>query len=345
LVAIRLVVRLAIIAASLAWAGFVVTHTIADPTRGERIAGAVLADDEARAEVVAPIAGAIIASNGLPPELNSFVTAEVDRVLRDPAGAQAFIDPFAGSWSRMLGEDDPRPTQFDLAPLIDVLVATTPGLDAAALPTDRLVVPAVPLPRSDVPGIGPARRAIAAATAPLALLALAGLMVGLVSGERRWAMRRFGLWAVLAGVAWVAIPAAVTWAARRWASGADAVIAVAVEEGISGLQPAAIALVLAGLATYAGSFLIPSTIGRSAAPPVPARIPAAPPRPRDVTSTLPTTARIPVTGPTSPPATARTAAMPTSGRHDDRPTDRRPATPTADGEPADGGDPLWDFYS
>lgn len=302
----------------------------------------MLADPDARAEVVAPISSAIVTSNGLPPDTQPFVTAQVDRVLRDPAGARAFIDPFAGSWARMLGEDDPRPTEFDLAPLVDVLVATTPGLDAAGLPTDRFVVPAVPLPRSDVPGVGAARRTIAATTIPLAILALAGLLVGLVSAERRWVLRRFGLWAVLAGAAWVAFPPMITWAARRWATGADAVIAVAVEEGVAGLRPTAVTLVLIGLATYAGSFLIPTPIERpQPAPrqqPAPAarRVPAAPAR----AATSPTT-RTPSVPTASPAAPTPTAVMPTA----DTPSVRRPAAASSADDPADGRDPLWDYYS
>lgn len=304
----------------------------------------MLADPDARAEVVAPISSAIVTSNGLPPDTQPFVTAQVDRVLRDPAGARAFVDPFAGSWARMLGEDDPRPTEFDLAPLVDVLVATTPGLGAAALPTERFVVPSVPLPRSDVPGVGPARRAVAATTLPLALLALAGLLVGLVSAERRWAMRRFGLWAVVAGAAWVALPPMITWAARRWATGADAVIAVAVEEGVSGLRPAAVALVLAGLATYAGSFLIPTPVERQQ--PARRQQPAAAPRRATATPATAATSAAPtartVGMPTaSPSGPTPTAVMPTAGT----PSDRRPAVAASADSPDAGGDPLWDYYS
>lgn len=307
----------------------------------------MLADPEARAEVVAPIASAIVTSNGLPPDTQPFVTAQVDRVLRDPAGARAFIDPFAGSWARMLGEDDPRPTEFDLVPLVDVLVATTPGLDAAGVPTDRFVVPAVPLPRSDVPGVGAARRTIAATTIPLAVLALAGLAVGLVSAERRWALRRFGLWAVLAGAAWVALPPMITWAARRWATGADSVIAVAVEEGVSGLRPVAVALAATGLVMYAGSFLLPTPIERPQPErrPEPAGVPrrtaAAPARSTvstaSRTTAIPTAASAASTASSTP---APTAAMPTA----DMPADRRPAA-ASDSDTSDGSDPLWDYYS
>ncbi len=311
----------------------------------------MLADDAARAEVVAPIASAIVTSNGLPPDQQPFVTAQVDRVLRDPAGARAFIDPFAGSWARMLGEDDPRPTEFDLAPLVDVLVASTPGLDAAGLPTDRFVVPAVPLPRSDVPAVGATRRAISAATIPLALLALAGFLVGVASADRRWAMRRFGLWAVMAGAAWVMAPAVATWAARRWASGADAVIAVAVEEGVSGLRPTALVLVFVGLAVFAGSFVIPASIARSAPDrpqrpqPTPARErqrPSAAQTPATTTAMMPTSA--PIARPSAPARAAmeRTTALPNTRA---TPPDQRTGASAGDGDPPDGSDPLWDFYS
>jgi hypothetical protein len=80
----RLLVRIAIVLATLAWAGFVFTQTVGDPGRGERIAAAVLADDAARAEVVAPVGASVMRTFGLPPELRPIVDAEVDRALRDP---------------------------------------------------------------------------------------------------------------------------------------------------------------------------------------------------------------------------------------------------------------------
>lgn len=251
----RLLVRVAIVAASLAWAGFVFTQTVGDPGRGERIAAAVLADGDARAEVAAPITSAVMRTTGLPAEQRPSVAANVDRLLQDPVGARTFVDPFAGSWARMLGEDDPRPSEVDLVPLLEQSAATLPpgAVDAVGL-VERLPVTGVPLPRVRLDWMGGVRDAIAVSLLPLALVAVGAFAAAFAIGDRRRVLRRFGVWAVVAGLTWVAIPPLVVWAAGRWASGADAVIAVSLDEATAGLLPAAVALAVAGTLAFATSF-------------------------------------------------------------------------------------------
>ncbi len=254
-VADRLILRLAIVAASLAWAGFVFTHTVGDPDRGERIAEAVLADDAARAQVVRPITAAVMRSTKLPADQQPLVAAQVEQFLRRPAGARAFIDTFAGGWSRMLGEDDSRGSEVDIGPVVADIVATTPGLDPANLPSGSVVAP-VPRPRADLPWLGAVRRAIELSTAPLALVAAVGAAAAFVIGDRRWVLRRSGIWAALAGGVWLVGPAVAVWAARRWATGADEVVRVAVEEAVSGLRTVAIVLSACGVAAVVASVVI-----------------------------------------------------------------------------------------
>ncbi|MGA1440516.1 MAG: hypothetical protein ACO4CU_11890, partial [Ilumatobacteraceae bacterium] len=98
---------MAILFASLAWGSTVFVHTVGDPDRAAEIGAAVLADDEARAEVVAPLTAAVMRSTGLPVEQEPVVAGEVDRILRDPEGAQTFIEPFVGSWAATLGVGPP----------------------------------------------------------------------------------------------------------------------------------------------------------------------------------------------------------------------------------------------
>ena len=55
----RFVTTLSLLAASVAWMGWIYLHTVADPTRSDRIAHAILDDARARHEVAVDI------SNGL----------------------------------------------------------------------------------------------------------------------------------------------------------------------------------------------------------------------------------------------------------------------------------------
>src|SRR5690606_18097356 len=121
--------------------------------------------------------------------------------------------PFAGSWSRLLGEDDPRPPEFDLAPFVGQLaVAGVPDSFGARIP-----VADVPLPRAQLGWMSDVRSAIAAAVLPLAIVAAGFFAIAFAIGDRARVLRRLGAWAVLAGASWVVIPPLLVWLARRWA--------------------------------------------------------------------------------------------------------------------------------
>lgn len=315
------------------------TQTVGDPGRGERIAAAVLDDPAARAEVAAPITSSVMQTAGLPPEQQPFVASQVDALLQDPRGARAFIDPFAGSWARMLGESDARPPEFDLAPLIDEFTALT---GAATPAVQQLPVPGVPLPRTELGWMRGVRRGIDGAVVPLALVAAGLFAAALIIGNRGWVLRRLGVWAFGAGFLWVVVPPLAVWAARRWAPGADAVVAVALDESTDGLLPVALALVVGGIAALGGSFAVPARRD-----PGPAPAPVEPRRERnvrrerqpafDMTAPVAAPAARPVDRtremPAAPaPAPAAATAPPPA-------TTRIPTQP-----PPDNPDDLWDYY-
>ena len=254
-------------------------HTVGNPDRTADIAAAVLADDEARAEVVAPVVAAVMRTTGLPAEQQPLVASEVDRILRDPDGARTFIDPFVGSWATSLGIDDDRSTQLD----VSRLVALSPALAALQPPTGDLPLPqvgsadGVPLLAGGYGWVGGFDRIASASIIPLSILAVVLAGVALAIGDRRRTLRRFGGWAVLAGAIWVVLPPIVVWAARRWVTGADAVVKVAVGAAMSGLTMPALVLVLGGAGAITMSFgLVSNTERRPGALP---RRPAPPSRP------------------------------------------------------------------
>jgi hypothetical protein len=343
----RMLTRLAIVLASLAWGGFVFTQTVGDPERGERIAAAVLEDDAARAEVVAPITASVMRSAGLPPEQQPLVATQIDALLQDPGGARTFIDPFAGSWARMLGEDDPRPAALDATSLLDDITAAVGA--SPAIPT-TLPVTDVPLPRADLGWMEGVRTTVDAAVLPLALLAAALFAIALIIGERPRVLRRLGAWAFGAGLLWVVVPPAIVWGARRWAPGADSVVAAALDEAMSGLLPMALALVFGGVAAFGGSFVVGGVERAAAAappPPAPAVAPSAPVRQRPARGAA--TGVVPAMSPaatrTMPQQTAP-AATPTPAYGVDATTPlARPAAAPVDAAAGDDGDSLWDYYS
>lgn len=293
----------------------------------------MLDDDAARAEIVSPITSSVMSSTGLPADQQPFVTAEVDRLLQDPAGAQAFIDPFAGEWARMLGAADARPSLFDVTPFIDDIVAAAPGLDPASIPTDQVVTPSVPLPTNELSWLGKVRDAVAASVMPLAVAAVVGFAFAFAFGDRRRALRRAGIWGVCAGAGWVIVPLVVVWAARRWATGADAVVAIAVEEAVSGLQPTAVVLLVAGVAAVAGSFAMAMAPARVEREPEPR------PRPqRDRHDDRRHEQPAPAASAPTPPAPARLAPVDRTAL---LPEHAVPLSADDDVDP----DSLWKYYS
>lgn len=331
----------------MAWAGFVFTQTVGDPSRGPRIADAVLADEAARAEVAAPITSAVMSSTGLPAEQRPFVAAQVDRLLLQPEGRHAFAETFAGAWARMLGDDDGRGTVLDVTPFLDDIAGAVPGLDPALIPAEAAVPATVPVPDDDLAWLATLRRLVEASTIPLALVAVAGAGVAFVLGDRGWVLRRVGIWAVVAGGGWLLVPAVAVWATRRWATGADAVISVAVEAAVSGLRPAAIVLVAGGLAAFVVSFFDVFPSAARAARPAPARYaPAAPEhRQRPVAPPSPAARAVPARSPAGDRWEPGPRTVSPTQEIVYRPPPPVPRPPVVPADPADDGDDLWDYYT
>jgi hypothetical protein len=211
-----------------------------------------------------------------------------------------------------------------------------------------LPVSGVPLPRVELGWMSGVRSAVSAAVLPLALMATVLFAIGFALGDRAWALRRLGIWAILAGAFWLVIPPLLVWMARRWAPGADAVVAVALDESTSGLLPVAIVLVAGGAGALGASFAVtpahdrtPSGPGRRRMPaiattPPPARPRSAPiaKRPTGTTAEMPA---VPAADP-SPTPTAQTTTA-------ELPTQRSPEPPHPQRRPDDDDDPLWEFYS
>lgn len=269
----RLFLRLALVVASLAWTAFVFSNTIGDPGRGEEIADAVLDDPDARAEIAAPVASALVQATGLPETQEPTVAAVVDEVLRDPQGARSFVEPFAGSWARLLGEDDLRPAVFNVAP---IAADVEQRLAAIGVPlpvsTSALPVPEVPLPGTQLSFMADARDIINGLVVPLAIIATGLAAIAFIIGNKRKVVRKVGFWGIGAGAFWIVIPFLLIWFAQAFVSGADAIVAASVNAATSGMRIAAAVMMIAGGVFVAGSVLVPSprssdAADRAAAPP------------------------------------------------------------------------------
>ena len=243
---------LAIVCASLAWAGYVFLHTIGDPTRAEDIATAVLEDEGSREELASSFALQIVRATGVDRSNIDLVEGAVAQALADPRITTDLVSAFGSAHANALGVDDPRPTTISpdvvLAAVTEQVAAVSPeiaGQLSAQLPEG--VFPEITLPTFHPPGVDTARRVADSATGALALAAAALLVVAFALGERRRVLRRAGIWAVFAGVSWVLVPIGIVAGARAWASDADRIVEAAVRASVDGVAPVAIGLLVGGV--------------------------------------------------------------------------------------------------
>ncbi len=255
-VASRMLTSLAVLCATLAWAGWVFLHTIGDAERSGEIATAVLEDDAAREQVATVFALQLVRATGIDRSNIDVVESAVSAALDDPRLSTEVVDAFGSAHSSALGVDDGSDTSIDpnamLAAVRDQVALVSPEL-AAQLPDGSL--PVVELPEFHPPGIATARRVAESVTTALALAAAVLAAVALGFGDRRSVLRRIGVWGVLSGIGWVLLPLAVVAGARAWASDVDAIVEAAVRTSVDGIMPVAVALFAGGAVALVLSFI------------------------------------------------------------------------------------------
>jgi len=254
----RVLTALALLAASVAWAGFVFLRTVGDPQRSSRVARAVLDDPAARAEVARQLSGAVVGAveaAGLPAG-DPRLAGMLDAMLTDKRLTDALLEVVSSAHATALGETPTRPTRLDSGVvtlvLRDQLAALDPRL-AAAVP--EIATDPIELPTVEVPGIGSARSVLADAVGPLAIVALVGAGAAFALGGRARVLRRVGVWAVGAGLLWVVVPRLAVWAAERWLIDLAATARAVVEATSAGVTSAATGLVVLGVGCWWGGFV------------------------------------------------------------------------------------------
>lgn len=247
---------LAMAAGSLAWTAFVYLNTWADPALTTQVTRAVLDDPDAADEVLAPVRSQVMAA--LPPELGvqpAQIDAALHAVLADEAArariADAFVSP-EGDLRASAANDEFR------AELARQQPALGPYLERAS----------TPLSLPDLATATSARTAADDWMWQLAGLSAVLFAASFVLGDARRTARCFGYWAVGTGVLWVVGSPIATWLAPRVNGTFDATATVVVREYTRPVGPWALGLVIAGLAAFAASFLIPRRSSETRAPSV-----------------------------------------------------------------------------
>jgi hypothetical protein len=260
----------ALICASLAWLGWLFQHTAGDPGRSQQLAAAVLADPTARHELAGDLAVSVAgaANTALVDTFGPQVPVKIDghdpkvrqvaeSVLADPQFTASITKVVAAAHTNALGIGPEQPVVLDTAMVTSVarqyLTTIDPTL-AAEIPT----LPSIPvrLPTAEVPVASHVRATTDSWVPRLELIAVVCLLGALVFGERARVLRWAGIWAICAGLFWMAAPTLVSWMTDAWVPGHRAIVH-ALFRGVSGsVQAVAVNLIVLGVLATAASIVL-----------------------------------------------------------------------------------------
>ncbi len=200
-----LIMGLSLLVASASWAGFVMSHTVLDPGRSERLADHLLEDPEVRAAVADRIADALqsqVPKGVAIPRQNLQEAANL--ALDDPRVRMLVRDGIVRAHQNALnGVDEPialdagvvgeagRAALVQLAPTLDPLLPAAPQL-------------AVEVPGTGLSWLGTVKDYVDRFTLLGALAAGAGLVASfLITTRRAAALRRVSFWGFGASAFWL----------------------------------------------------------------------------------------------------------------------------------------------
>lgn len=243
--------------ASVSWAGFVMTRTVLDPGRSERLAEQIFENDQLRGALADRIAVGIQAALPtdvtIPPEL---IVAAADLALDDPA-VQNLVRQGIVQTHRNALEGNVEPVTIDASALgsaaRNALVSLSPSLEST--------MPEVPpvevtLPTGGLSFLGTIRSFVQKTTTICAALALVGGVSALVLTTNRPAiLRRVAFWAFGAAAFWMVVGYGIPWVAAKVAPSSSSIVAAIIDVFFGAMIPPAVTLAIIGAALLGASVI------------------------------------------------------------------------------------------
>lgn len=238
-----LIMGLSLLVASASWAGFVMSHTVLDPGRSDRLAQHLLDDPEVRAAIASRIADALQAQvpKGVAiPRQTLEVAANV--ALEDPRVETLVRDGIVRAHQNALNGVD-EPITLDATVLGEAaraaLVANVAALDPLLPAAPQL---AVEIPATGLSWLGTVKDFVDRFTLLGALAAGAGIVLSfLITTRRATALRRVSFWGFGASAFWLAV-----------AYGLPGVVGF--------IAPSAMAIASAAVDVFAGAMIRPALV-------------------------------------------------------------------------------------
>jgi hypothetical protein len=236
---------LSLVVASVAWAGFVLSRTVLDPGRSERLADHLLENDDVRSVLVTRLADAVEATipDNTPVPRNTIELAAAEAV-DDPRVEAVLRDGIVRTHQNALNGVD-EPVTLDASVLGTVgrekVVESRPQLDT--------ILPAVPqvpveLPATGLSWLGSVRNAVDRFTRIAGAVSLIGMASAfLLARNRPAALRRVAYWGFGASAFWIAMAYAIPAVLARIAPSSVSIASAVIDVFFGAMIPPAIILV------------------------------------------------------------------------------------------------------
>ena len=255
-----LIMGLSLLVATASWAGFVMSRTVLDPGRSERLADVLLDDPEIRATIVDRLADS--AETQIPPDIpvtREVIETSADQALDDPRVEGLIRDGLVQAHQNALNGID-EPVMLDAAALgaagRDAIVAQQPELDQFLPAAPALEVE---LPSTGLSWLGTVKRYVDRYTLIGAIVAIAGVTTAFVLARNRAAaLRRIAFWAIGASAFWIAAAYALPWILGRIAPSSVSIASAAIDVFFGAMIRPALTLAGAGVALLLLSFVWPA---------------------------------------------------------------------------------------
>ena len=291
-----LILGLSLVVASISWAGFIMSRTVLDSGRSERLAVQVFDNEELRSVLVTRLAdslGAAIPGDIVVP--NQTLEAAASLALDDPA-VQGFVQEAIVDTHKQALEGNVQPVVLDSNILSNALrtalVGANPQLESAV---PELPSATVELPTSGLNFLGTLKGFVDQVTILAALAALAGGVTALViTSDRPSVLRRVAFWAFGASLFWLAVGFGVPYLAALIGPASSALITAAIDVFFGAMIRPAVIMGIVGV-----GLVIASLVWTAVAERQPARVaqPARTPRGQGAVNTA---NRIGTAAPTAP---------------------------------------------
>jgi hypothetical protein len=262
-----LILGISLVLASVAWSGFVLTHTVLDPGRSERLADQLLDNEVLREALVGRLAGAMGAA--LPPEFlvpDQQLEEAAAVALEDPR-VEALVRDGIVRVHRNALEGNPEPVALDTTALgeasRDALVAVRPEL-AMVLPEAPPLT--VELPTVGLSWLGRLRELAQQVSLLLGAVSLVGILLSLLVARNRPAvLRRVSFWAFGAAAFWLIVGYGIPVLARSLAPSSTAIASAMIDVFFGAMIPPAVTMGVFGAILLGASLLWASASERRGA--------------------------------------------------------------------------------